>query len=78
MGKVSNKLGGIGHVVSEIELHTTPKGCRQQSFKAGYTVYKDTSFKAKNNIKNKNNQPHQLMQEQLPHSLTSSSCDDQE
>ena len=29
----SSKLDGIGHALSKIELHTTPKSCMQQSFK---------------------------------------------
>ena len=41
MKKVSSsKFYGIGHVLSKIEVHETPK-----SFKVGYTINRYTTFK---------------------------------
>ena len=41
----SNKVYGIGHVLSKIQFCETPKKSLQQSFKVGYTINLDTPFK---------------------------------
>ena len=41
----SNKLNGIGHALSEIEFHETPKSFIEQSFKVGFTTNLNTIFK---------------------------------
>ena len=35
----------IGHVLPKIELHETKKSFIEQSFKVGYTINLDTTFK---------------------------------
>ena len=48
----SNKLYGIVHVLSKIEFTAaeTPKSFIEQSFKVGYTINLDTTFKLPYNL----------------------------
>ena len=41
----SNKVCGIGHVLSKIEFCETLKSSMKQSFKVDYTINLDTPFK---------------------------------